>query len=299
MKDGDVNNRHLIYSYLVESTGIFEVFKAVSEDLYIYRRLLKLKVPGEPKVPGSPGNPQQNLLDNLNAAIDLLYKKPESLIAPSFEEQRLNAYWTMFGYTIRGKEKSFKRTSYYNATFHKKLEDSLFQTAQILLDNTGPVGGITTEHTGNPEALARLLNDLKEMAENRKYNFIAIISNASALAFDLFLTLLDDQNPLPQPFAQLYDMLNLTSPGKHGKLTELAELYKVPIVKDPFYYLRLAEQMEALLETIEKVPGGLWKSDNINQITDDKDFLLEFFANWYQITGKDIIADAFKMRRPK
>jgi len=277
MIDGDPTKRHLIYSYLVESTGIFEVFKAVNDDIYIYRRLLKLKVPGDLSV---LTDPQQNLLNNLNAAFDTLYKKPESYITPSFEEQRLNAYWTMFGYTVKGKEKSFRRTPYYNSTFHKKLEDSLFQVAQILLDNTGPVGGITTEHTGNPEALARLLNDLKEMAENRKYNFIETISNASAFAFDLFLRLLDDQNPIPQPFAQLYDMLNLSSPGKHGKLTELAELYKVPIVKDPFYNLRIAEQMEALLETIEKVPpsGGLWDHNNINQITDDKDFLLEFFC---------------------
>lgn len=165
----------LIYSYFVESTGIVEVFAALWKAYLLTDDIVKLN-----------RNEDIVLMERIKEVIEFAFPKPVSNITPDLEQLRYNAYWRLYGYTIKGKE-NFPKVSSYNKDFNKLLESIMYEIFQIILDK-----GISIEKLGNPNALAELLDNLQKLLLNRPYNEIEDISTYWYLAFTGLLSLLDD-----------------------------------------------------------------------------------------------------------
>ena len=120
------------------------------------------------------------MIEEIKETINQVYPKPISKITPDPDELRRNAYWRMFGYTIRNNNQ-FPKVRSYNSEFNKTFEAIMYEIFQIMLDKDA-----VTEKMGNSNALAILLINLQEMLNNRKYNEIEDISNYWSLAFESF-----------------------------------------------------------------------------------------------------------------
>ena len=138
---------------------------------------------------------------------------------------RYNAYWRLYGYTIRGKENRFVKVSSYNKEFNKLIEGIMYEIFQGILDK-----GITIEKLSNPNALAEMLDNLQKLLRNRTYNEIEDIASHWAVAFESLLVLLDDDN-------LMRDRLNIRSVSRYQRLIELGEKLKVPVAKETLYLL--------------------------------------------------------------
>jgi len=262
--------RHLIYSYFVESTGIIEVFRKVFTSFFISDELLKLN-----------RHDDAELIEKIKETINLVYPKPISKITPDFEELRRNAYWRMFGYTIRNNN-AFPKVRGFNSEFNKNFEAIMYEIFQIILDK-----GIAIEKIGNPNALSNLLINLHEMLNNRKYNEIEDISAYWYLGLERLLSLLDDDDFMQR-------RLNIRSEGRDRRLIELGEKLRVPVAKETLYLLQLAKHMDKFLTRVETTA---WTTELANSLANEDFFFKEISSAWYQITGKDFLAEALGTRR--
>ena len=177
--------RHLIYSYFIESTGIVEVFRALFGSYFLEDTFLKLN-----------RDDGLILIEKLKKRIEIVFPRPVSKISPDLEELRYNAYWRMFGYTIKGKE-NFPKTANYNKEFNKLFEEIMYEIFQGILDKDN-----TIEKLSNPNTLAELLENLQKLLKNRDYNEIPDIASYWATAFNGLLELLEDD-------ALMVDRLNI------------------------------------------------------------------------------------------
>jgi len=134
-----------------------------------------------------------------------------------------------------------------------------------------------------------MLDNLQKLLINRTYNEIQDIASHWAVAFESLLLLLDD-NHLMQ------DRLNIRSLSRYQRLIELGEKLKVPVAKESLYLFNLATRMEAFLTLIED-PNITWLSSNASTLFDDEASFKEISSAWYQITGRDFLADALSRRR--
>lgn len=263
-------SRHLIYSYFIESTGIVEVFRKVFGSYLISDELLKLN-----------RHDDAQLIEKLKETINYVYPKPISKITPDLEELRRNAYWRMFGYTIRNNNE-FPKVRTYNSEFNKNFEAIMYEIFQIMLDR-----GIAIEKLGNPNALANLLINLHEMLNNRKYNEIEDMSAYWHIGFERLLSLLDDDDFMQR-------RLNIRAEGRDRRLIELGEKIRVPVAKETLYLLQLAKHMEKFLTRVEETN---WTTQLADSLANEDFFFKEISSAWYQITGKDFLAEALSTRR--
>jgi hypothetical protein len=261
----------LIYSYFVESTGIVEVFAALWKSYLLTDDIVKL-------------NRDEDLLliEKLKEVIEFAFPIPVSKITPDLEQVRYNAYWRLYGYTIKGKE-SFAKVASYNRDFNKLFESIMYETFQGILDK-----GITIEKLGNPNALAELLDNLQKLLRNRTYNEIEDISSYWYLAFTGLLSLLDDDQLMKT-------RLGIRALGRYKRLQELAEKLKISIPKETLYLLQLAERMEAFLTQVEDTVD--WDYAKASALFLQEDTFKEISSAWYQVTGRDFLADALSRRR--
>ena len=265
-----LTTRHLIYSYFVESTGIMEVFRKVFTSYFISDELLKLNRLED-----------AGLIEKIKETINQVYPKPISKITPDLDELRSNAYWRMFGYTIRNNNQ-FPKVSSYNSEFNKTFEAIMYEIFQIMLDK-----GIVTEKMGNPNALANLLINLQEMLNNRKYNEIEDISNYWYLGFERLVSLLNDDYFMQRK-------LNIRSGGTDRRLIELGEKLHVPVAKESLYLLQLAKHMDKFLTRVETT---IWTPKLANLLANEELFFKEISNAWYHIIGKDFLAEALSARK--
>lgn len=159
----------------------------------------------------------------------------------------------------------------------------MYEVFQGILDKN-----ITIEKLGNPSALAEMLDNLQQMLLNRTYNEVEDIASYWAVAFESLLLLLDD-NHLMQ------DRLNIRSVTRYQRLIELGEKLKVPVAKESLYLFNLAPRMEAFLTIVEEHTS--WNSTDAAKLFNDEDPFKEISSAWYQITGRDFLADALSRRR--
>lgn len=159
---------HLAYAYLVESTGVFEIFAEV------VRRLLV----GETLVTLSPASNQW-----LRATEDLFFKDPPifaingvvSQVRSNARVNRRNAYWRMFGmdlpHQIPGRWGSSSDTVWktdigpgVNTDFREKWTELL---RQVWLGIEHKANGIGPKPT-DPTFLVLLCEALRDMMNNRR-----------------------------------------------------------------------------------------------------------------------------------
>ena len=274
-----LRRNHLIYSYFIESTGIVEVFRKLFTSFLLDDEILMLNVQED-----------SDLIRRIKENIKDVYSKSSSSIAPDPDKVRRNAYWRLFGYTLRGKGTFPNGSRYsgvrYNAEFNKTFESVMVQIFQIILDK-----GITLERLGNANALAELLDNLKRQLVGRTYNTIEDISQDFAFKFYSLITLLGN-NKL------MIDRLSIRSNDPTRRLIELGKKLKVPVAKESSYLFLLASRMNIFLRMVEEEPE--WTPQKAkNMVSSDKDevFFKEIQNAWYQVTGKDFLAEAMKARR--
>lgn len=280
IRDTDpLRRNHLIYSYFIERTGVVEVFRKLFTSFLLDDEILKLNVQED-----------SGLIRRIKENIKEVYSKSSSSITPDLDKVRRNAYWRLFGYTLKGKETFPKGSRYsavsYNAEFNKTFESIMVHIFQIILDK-----GITLERLGNANALAELLDNLKRQLVGRTYNTIEDISQDLAFKFYSLITLLGD-NKL------MLDRLSIRSDDPTRRLIELGEKLKVPVAKESSYLFLLASRMNIFLRKVEEEPH--WtpqKAKDMASSDTDEVFFKEIQSAWYQVTGKDFLAEAMKARR--
>jgi hypothetical protein len=267
------NRRHLIYSYFIETTGIVEVFRVLLRSYFISDDVLKLNRKDDIE-----------LIERLKETANLVFPMPSSSITRDLDLERLryNAYWRMFGYVIRGKERNFERVQAYNGQFNKTFEAIMLNIAQGVLDKQ-----ITIEKLSNPSALAELLEDFQKMLINRTYNEIEDIASYWAVAFESLVNWLDDAKLMVQ-------RLNIRAQGRYPRLIELGQRLRTPIAKESLYLFILAKRMEVFLNKVEQTQ---WDIRNATSLYDDSLFFKELSSTWYQVTGVDFFQTALTQRR--
>jgi hypothetical protein len=92
------------------------------------------------------------------------------------------------------------------------------------------------------------------------------------------------------------DRRNIRSVSRYQRLIELGEKSKVPVAKETLYLLLLAERMEAFLIQVEETKQ--WDFAKSTGLFNQEDSFKEISSAWYQITGRDFLADALNRRRP-
>lgn len=262
--------RHLIYSYFIESTGIIDVFGSLFKSYLISDDLLKLN-----------RRDDGQLIEKIKETINYVYPKPISRITPDLEALRRNAYWRMFGFTIKNNN-DFPKVRSYNSEFTKTFEAIMYEIFQGILDK-----GISIEKLGNPNALAEHLDNFHTMLINRKYNEIEDISAYWAFALERLLSLLDDDDFMIR-------RLNIRSDGRKSRLIELGERLRVPVAKETLYLFQLAKYMEKFLIRVEDTT---WSTELAASLFNEEFFFKEISSAWYQITRKDFLAQALSARR--
>jgi hypothetical protein len=125
------------------------------------------------------------------------------------------------------------------------------------------------------------------MLNNRKYNEIEDISIYYDSAFGSLISLLNNDELMQH-------RLNIRSEGEHRRLIELGEKYGVPVAKDSLYLFQLALYMKIFLTWVEETT---WTPQLAASLADEQFFFKEISNAWYQITGRDFLAEALKTRR--
>jgi hypothetical protein len=261
----------LIYSYFIESTGILEVFAALWKSYLLTDDVIKLNKQEDAK-----------LIELLKENIEYAFPRPVSKITPDLELLRYNAYWRLYGYTIKGKE-NFPKVPSYNKDFNKTFESIMYEIFQGILDK-----GITIEKLANPNALAELLDNLQKMLRDKTYNQVEDIAGQWGLALEGLLALLEKDELIKT-------RLGIRATGKYKRLQALADMLKISIPKETLYLLQLAGRMEAFLTQVEDTPE--WNFTNASALFDKEDMVKEISSAWYQVAGRDFLADALSRRR--
>lgn len=269
---------HLISSYFIESTGIVEVFRVLLRSFQVTDEILKLN-----------RTEDKDLIELLKVVLVKTFPIPESSITPDPEGLRYNAYWRLFGYVIKGKEDRLSgdlKPNSYNAEFNTMFEKVMYEIFQGILDNQ-----ITIERLGNPNALSQLLNDLSEQLRNRTYNTIEDQAEYWYAVFTALRALVtDDQNN----HDLMVKRLNIRSIGEDKRLIELGEKLNVPVAIKSVYLFTLADKMQDFLKRIEDTT---WTPAEAAKLFNEETNFKEISSAWYQVTGKDLLADALAARR--
>jgi hypothetical protein len=269
---------HLIWSFFVESTGIVEVFRVLFKSFLVTDGILKLNRKDD-----------KALIELLKTTLNNTFPFPSSSITPDLENLRYNAYWRLFGYVIKGKESylaaELKPTN-YNADFNSMFEKIMYEIFQGVLDKQ-----ITIEKLANPSALAQLLNDLRRQLQNRTYNEIEDIAELWYANFSMLRLLLNDDT---KNHDLMVKRLNIRSTGEDKRLIELGEKLNVPVATTSLYLFILADKMQEFLKRIEDTD---WTPEEAVRLFDEETNFKEISSAWYQVTGKDFLADALAARR--
>ena len=269
-----LRRNNLIYAYFLESCGLVEVFRTLFRSFLTSDEVLKLNRQDD-----------SDLIETLKEIMNSTFAKSASSITPDLEELRFNAYWRLFGYTIKGKE-NFPRARGYNAEFNKTFESIMVNIFQLILDK-----GITIEKMGNPNALATDLDSLQKQLNTRTYNTMEDISQQYAFVF-YGLVLLLGNNRL------MNERLNIRSEDPARRLIELGERLKVAVAKETSYLFLLASRMNIFLRKIEDEKD--WtpqRARELVEIADNEVFFKEIQSAWAMVTGTNFLELALRARR--
>ena len=151
---------HLIYAYMIETTGIIEVFRKV---LYEFRH-------GEAL--GVPLDGADHWLRNTE---ELFYKDPASFsimslnssIRPNLNSTRYNAYWRMFGMDLSYQQG--EQTNYVKAkAANNEFMNTLFEFLRKVWVGIINVGNSSGENRTDDSEIANLAEKLHDMMVTRR-----------------------------------------------------------------------------------------------------------------------------------
>ena len=263
---------HLIYSYFIESTGIVSVFSKLLTSFFVDDRHLKLNKKDD-----------DVLIELLKETANEVFPRPVSIITPPLIDLLHNAYYRMFGYTVKGFE-TFPKPENYNSEFNTTLNQFGYNVFQMILDK-----GITTEQLGSPHATAELANTLRKQMEARLFNTIEHLANDSAIKLYRLIELLQNKRLMIERLGIRLESLSRT-------LIELGEKFGAPVAKETGDLFLLAGRFNTLLTAIQSRD---WTSTLAESFVTNENVL--FFkaleSSWSHVTGKSWMTQALQARR--
>ncbi len=278
---------HLIYAYFVENTRAFEIFRKVVREFAIGERL---------KPPPNGADPAMVWV---RTAEDLWMRDTTSFpvanvvsqVRPDFSGVRRNAYFRMFGFDLNhgtedGRPYPYEKPEAANRDFIRVFEALLSSVWVARVNRANAIGTNPTD----PAEIARmcgLLHELltlrKQGGQLRREEFV-IVSMMSwfhlTLSFD-------------SPVVRL---LNANAATEGERLIRLGERVGVPAHPRVREFLRLAQDMSALLKLIESgmlnsaatVPWLYAAWSPVARIMD------RIVNDWGIVTGRDLKASALR-----
>jgi hypothetical protein len=275
---------HLIYAYMIENTGVFEVFRKI---ILQYRDEEKL---------GAPQEKTQNWLRNTE---ELFFKDTSpfyilsltSQIRPDMNAIRRNAYYRMFGMDLNhgtsdNKPYPYRKTDEANKQFIETLEKFLTETWMGITNLFNYIGQNPTDNA----AIAFLAQKLQDMLLTRRQRgilsreeFVAVAA-ASWFHMSLYtnqLTIIQDLRSYGQ------------SPGE--RLQKIAQLAGVSIHAKTQAFFDLAIPLSYLLCYIEEFPSDYtntrFSPADAPYFYSDPDMIIwieQIIINWSIVTGRDL-----------
>jgi hypothetical protein len=264
---------NLIYSYMLESTNIVKVFGTLFSSFFVSDKYLKLTEKDD-----GP------LIQLLKSTANEVFAKPTSTLAPPLFDLLHNAYWRVFGYTIKGEEMFPKGDANNNSEFHSTLTTFLFNVFQLIFDK-----GITSEKVGSPSATAEYANKLQRQLLGRTYNTIEHIADDSAGKLGSLLALLEMDD-------LMVERLNIRSENPSRRLIELGEMISVPVAKETSDLFLLAGRMNILLIEIQK---RAWDPTTAAELASDvnEPFFKAIESSLAAVTGDSPLVKALQARK--
>ncbi len=270
---------HLIYAFLVENTGVYEVFRKV---IHEFRHGEKL------------GAPRAETQHWLRITEELFYRMPapffisavDSQIRPDQGAIRRNAYWRMFGMepnhpTEHGKPYAFIKPDTANLEFVNVLEN-LLHHVYIGLVNVGNTSGANPT---DDAIIANYANQLYDMLVTRRqygnlsreeYWFVSMMS-----WFHL---------TLEQDTAVVVD-LRAEGSSPEQRLFNIAKRVGIPAHSKSEQFFRMAPLLSQLLIYIES--GGANDAASAQTLYGDvpgslRSIIYQITADWEQSTGHNV-----------
>ncbi|MCJ7602949.1 MAG: hypothetical protein MUO63_15810 [Desulfobulbaceae bacterium] len=271
---------HLIYAYMIENTGIYEIFYRVVREFLHGEQL------------GVPIQGSEHWLRNTE---ELFYKDPApfsitaltSNVRPDLRATRRNAYYRMFGMDLNHgtddkKEYPYMKAKASNMDFVSTFED-LLREVWVGISNLNS----TTTNTTDDAAIANLAEKLHNMLiSRRKTGNLSREELYAVSTMSWFHLTLEFNFPIVKALRA-----EATSPEQ--RLFKIAERVKLPAHGLSRSYFELAEPMSRILNLIEtgtvNETGAASTFYNpaggINAFPNDMKTIIN---HWSKATGRDM-----------
>lgn len=285
---GTVRWDHLIYAYLIENTGIYEIFRRV---LYEYRHGERLGVP----LAGS-----QHWLRNTE---ELFFRDPApfsiyslvSYVRPDQGASRCKAYYQMFGMDLNykmddNKSYRYEKPAASNSEFVKTFEEFLREVWVAIANASNNSGYRQTDNA----AIANQASRLSYMDNTRHIN-----GNLSQEEF-WFVSMMSWFHLSLEFNSPIVVSLRAEGASEEERLKKIAERVKLSAHSEAYYLFRLADPMSRLLTQI-----GLGTYNNASAVpalytagSPVEADMREIITYWSQATGHNMKSKVIPVSSP-
>jgi hypothetical protein len=267
---------HLIYAYMIENTGIYEVFRRVLHEFLHGERL------------GVPTAAAQHWLRITEA---LFYRDPLPLsiiditshVRPDLRATRRNAYWRMFGMDLNhggegGQPYPYVKAETHNNEFVTTLEE-LLREVWVAITNVGNQSGVNPTDRGKIETLVAALHNM--LVSRRVYGNLSREEFVAVTTMSWFHVSMQADLPIIQS-------LRAEAASPEQRLFKVAERVGLPAHGLSKSYFDLADPLSQVLVQIEEdpvaiVPGLLVQGDLQTAMSG-------IITHWSIVTGRDMKA---------
>jgi hypothetical protein len=272
--------RHLIFAFWFSSIGLYEAFKTFFISYYNSHKLVKL-------------NEDQDrfLLAKLRLTINKVYPNTDNEIEPKFINKFYNACHRLFGIHPPGPDQTvfneYSKPELLASDFFLEFEKCLVQFALAIEEV-----GTTDVKLGNYYSIAEILNNIRSIQLNFKYNEIEEITIRVIEKFGLLMGLILDDDLMVK-------RLKIRSTDPDDRIKEFGELVGKPVAQNPRQIRSLAFHMEAFLILVEATQ---WDQDLVKPYVEnpsDRQTMVELINDYSGVTGKDIFGEAEKIRNQR
>jgi hypothetical protein len=274
---------HVVYAYLVESTGVFEIFAEVLRRLVVGETLGTLRDPS---------------VQWLRTTEDLFFKDPPTFaingvlseVRPQSRANRRNVYWRMFGmdlpHQVPGRAGSSSETAWktdtgpgVNSDFRAKWTELLRQVWLGIENRSNSSGSKPTD----PTYLVLICDALRDMMNNRRRGGqLAREEFAYVTAMSWFHLTLNTNSPI------VVD-LQASASSPADRLAAIAQRVGMSPAARSRELLQLAQPMSRLLRAIEL--DFFSTAAAASQLFDDatlRNDLTNIIDNWQSATGERV-----------
>lgn len=264
---------HLIYAFLIESTGICEIFTRVLDEALNGERL------------GILSEEAQHWIRNTE---DLFYKPPpfgsvygvESRLRPDVRASRRNAYYRVFGAELANVQESvnFVRPQASNGEFISTLEAFLHEVWVGIVNESNASGANPTDDA----AIEQHAQHLREMLSARHLNHTLSREEFFAVATMSWFHLTVEFD------SAIVTDLRARDTSEARRLSRIGERVNLRPHDHADSYFRLADPLTVLLAEIERTPAPLGARQLYPSGAPLRNNVETIIALWSIATGRDL-----------